>query len=119
MLLLRVELKRPPHARRNVPQVTQARRQVADLDVGVWPLATLDALQKVPVVRPAIGPPAHFLAWLVARPKQFPPFRLPQHEHPLGPVERIAVLVTFLDVRRPNTLLENQLLRPAANPCVR
>src|SRR4030095_11522896 len=99
MLFLRVELQHPADARRDVPKVTQALRQVANLDVGIWPLAALDALQKVPMMRSAIGAPAHFLTRFVARPKQFPSFPLPQDQHSFRAIKRIAVLVALLDVR--------------------
>src|SRR6185503_4572845 len=99
MLFLRVELQHPADARRDIPQVTQAGRQVANLNVGIWPLVTLDALQKIPMMRSAIGAPAHFLAGLVARPKQFPSFALSKDQHSFRAIKRIAVLVTLLDVR--------------------
>src|SRR5690349_18171243 len=61
-------------------------------------------------MRRAIRFAGHFLARFVARAKQLPAAALAENQHSFGAVKGIPVFVTFLHVRRPDALLEDELL---------
>src|SRR5688572_26609492 len=110
LLSFRIELQHPPDARRYIPQMAERGGKMADLDVSIGPFPVLDALEKIAMMRWPIWFAAHFITRLVARAEQLPAVPFAENEHPLGAIERIAVLVTFLHVGRPDALLKDQLL---------
>src|SRR5262245_35643967 len=80
-------------------------------DVGPWLFRVpADAVEEIAVMRLQVGPAALLRDRLVFRTVQLPANRVADDQHPLGAVERGTVLVSLLHVRRPDPLLEDELL---------
>src|SRR5262245_30167135 len=109
LLALRIKPQRAGKARGDVAEVTERGREMASFNVGVGPFVVLDAVEEIAVVRRALYLATEFFAKLIARPKQLPAAVLAKNHHAFRPIKRVAVFVAFLDVRRPDALLEDEL----------
>ena len=84
---------------------------MADLDVGIRRAALADAAEKIVVMCPQIRRAPHLLPQLVARAVQLPATVLAQKHDAVRAVKGVPVLISLLDVRCPDALLENKLAR--------
>src|SRR5206468_1239634 len=66
--------------------------------------------QEIRVVGHKVGRAGLCGNQLVARAVQLPAFRVTNNQHAVGAVKGRAVFITFLHVRRPDALLEDELL---------
>src|SRR5262249_19840050 len=107
----RIELQDVSDPRGDVRQVNQRRRQEPGLDVGVELLLLApNAVKKVLMVRGQVRTSGLLGNQGVSRTVDLPPDRMPDDRHPLRAVEGRTVFVSLLDIRRPDPLLENELL---------
>jgi len=104
-----VKVQRLLLAAGDVRQVDKARRKMPFLHVGVGSFAAPDALDEVGMVGDEVRRTAPFLSWLVPRAKDLEADAVAEDQHPLGAIEGGSVLISFLHVRRPIPLLENEL----------
>ncbi len=73
-------------------------------------LRIADRIEEVLMMSDQVSAARPFGQQFSLRPKQSPADRMPHDQNAFGPVERGSVFVTFLHVRRPDSLFKNKLL---------